>query len=111
MPFGYCGKLLRVNLSEGSVVTEEPDDRFYRRYLGGRGMVSYYLLKELTPGVDPLSSENRLVFACGAVTGCTVGGSGRNSVGAKSPLTGGYGDAEAGGYWGAELKRAGYDGI
>ena len=111
MPYGYNGKILRVNLSNNNLSMEEPEEAFYRRYFGGRGIISYYLLKELRPGVDPLGPENKLIFAAGPVTGTPVIGSGRNSVGAKSPLTGGYGEAEVGGYWGAELKRAGFDAI
>jgi len=109
MAYGYNGKVLRVNLSTKEISTEEPDDIFYRRYMGGRGFIGHYLLKELEPGVDPLGPDNKLIFATGVITGGRIGGSGRNSVGAKSPLTNGYGEAEAGGYWGAELKRAGYD--
>lgn len=111
MAYGYNGKILRVNLSSQEMVVEEPDDVFYRRYMGGRGFIGYYLLKELDPKVDPLSPDNKLIFATGVITGGRIGGSGRNSVGAKSPLTNGYGEAEAGGYWGQELKRTGYDGI
>lgn len=111
MPHGYNGKILRVDLSTNTIRVEEPDENFYRRYFGGRGFVSYYLLKELKAGIDPLSADNKLVFAAGVVTGVPVGGCGRNSVGAKSPLTSGYGDSEVGGYWGAELKHAGYDAI
>ncbi len=108
---GYCGRILRVNLTKGVISREDPDDAFYRTYLGGRALIANYLLKEVEPGVDALSPENLLIFACGPLTGAPVSGSGRNSVGARSPLTGGYGDAEAGGYWGAELKRAGYDAL
>ena len=111
MAYGYNGKVLRVDLSHGAISVDEPDDSFYRRYFGGRGFISYYLLKELEAGIDPLSPGNKLIFAPGVVTGAPVGGSGRNTVGAKSPLTGTYGDAEVGGYWGAELKHAGYDAI
>lgn len=111
MAYGYNGKILRVDLSSKQMSTEEPGDDFYRLYIGGRGFIGYYLLKELDPGIDALSPDNKLIFATGVVTGGRVGGSGRNSVGAKSPLTGGYGDAEAGGYWGPELKRTGYDAI
>ncbi len=111
MPYGYIGKILRVNLSYEKLSTEELGDAFYRRYFGGRGMISYFLLRELAAGIDPLSPENKLIFATGPVTGIPISGSGRNSVGAKSPLTGGYGEAEVGGYWGAELKRAGFDAI
>jgi len=111
LPFGYTGNILRVDLSREKVRIENPDDIFYRRYIGGEGFVAYYLLKELKPGVDPLGPENILIFAAGPVTGAPIPGSGRNSIGAKSPLTGGFGEAEAGGYWGAELKRAGFDAI
>ena len=111
MSYGYNGKILRVDLSSGAISVDEPDEGFYRHYVGGRGLVSYFLLRELASGIEPLGPENKLVFANGALTGVPVAGSGRNSVGAKSPLTGGYGDAEVGGYWGAELKLAGYDAI
>ena len=111
MPFGYNGKILRVNLSDGRILIEQPDEKFYRRYLGGEGFVAYYLLREVKPGIDPLSPENKLIFAAGPLTGAPIPGCGRNSVGAKSPLTGGFGEAEVGGMWGAELKRAGFDAI
>jgi len=107
----FTGKILRVNLSKKKVSSENLEETFYRRYFGGRGLISYYLLKELKPRIDPLGPENKLIFACGPVTGAPVSGSGRNSVGAKSPLTGAYGEAEAGGFWGAELKQAGFDAI
>ncbi len=109
--YGYSGRILRVNLSNDTVTVDEPEENFYRRYFGGRGLIVYHLLKELKVGVDPLSPDNKLIFADGPVTGVPVGGCGRNSVGGKSPLTGLYGDAEVGGYWGAELKHAGYDAI
>ncbi|MFC2041848.1 aldehyde ferredoxin oxidoreductase N-terminal domain-containing protein, partial [Chloroflexota bacterium] len=111
MPNGYNGKILRVDLSNETTSVDEPDEDFYRRYIGGRGFISYFLLQELAGGEDALGPENKLVFATGALTGVPVAGSGRNSIGAKSPLTNGYGDAEVGGYWGAELKHAGYDAI
>ena len=111
MTSGYNGKILRVDLSRGAVSVDEPDEDFYRRYVGGRGFVSYFLLRELDSAKDALSPENKLIFATGPITGVPISGSGRNSVGAKSPLTNGYGDAEVGGYWGAELKHAGYDAI
>jgi len=111
MPYGYTGKILRVNLSVGAIATETPDEKFYRTYFGGRGLIAYYLVKEVGRDVDPLGPDNKLVFAAGPVTGALVAGSGRNSVGAKSPLTGAYGDGEGGGFFGAELKRAGWDAI
>ena len=111
MSFGYTKRILRVDLTHNTISKDTPDDVFYRRYFGGRGLISYFLLHELKQGIDPLSPENKLIFACGPVTGAPVSGAGRHSVGAKSPLTGGYGEAEAGGFWGTELKKAGYDAI
>jgi len=108
---GYNGRILRVNLSDGKTWVEEPNEKFYRCYIGGRGFISYYLLRETDSKTDPLGPENLLIFALGAVTGNPIPGAGRHSVGAISPLTGGYGEAEAGGYWGAELKSAGFDAI
>ena len=111
MPFGYNGKILRVNLTSGALDVEERDEVFYRTYFGGTNFVAYYLLRETKPGVDPLGPDNRLIFAAGPVTGAPLGGSGRNNVGGKSPLTGGFGDSQGGGYFGAELKHAGFDAI
>jgi aldehyde:ferredoxin oxidoreductase len=111
MPFGYNGRVLRVNLSNESVTIENPDEKFYRMYLGGEGFIAYYLLREVKPGIDPLGPENKLIFAAGPLTGAPIPGCGRNSIGAKSPLTGGFGESEVGGSWGAELKRAGFDAI
>lgn len=107
--YGYNGRILRVNLSNGKVWVETKDERFYRTYLGGWGFIAYYLLKETKPGIEPLTSENKLIIACGPVTGVSIAGSGRNAVGAKSPLTYGFGASEGGGFFGAELKRAGFD--
>lgn len=111
MPYGYNGKILRVNLSSGTISVDEPDEVFYRTYFGGTNFIAYYLLKEVKPGIDPLGPENKLIFATGPVTGAPMAGAGRNSVGAKSPLTGAFGDSQAGGFFGAELKHAGYDAI
>jgi aldehyde:ferredoxin oxidoreductase len=111
LAFGYNGKILRVDLTREKISVDTPDDVFYRRYIGGEGFVAYFLLKELKPSVDPLGPENKLIFAAGPVTGASIPGNGRNSVGAKSPLTEGFGEAEVGGYWGAELKHAGFDAI
>ena len=111
MSKGYTGKILRVNLSNGSITEETHSDTFYRRYVGGWCIIGYYLLKELEPMIDPLGPENKLIFAAGPITGVPIPGNGRNAVGAKSPLTGGFGVGEAGGYWGAEMKHAGFDGV
>lgn len=108
---GYNGKILRVNLTTGDHSVETPDEYFYRRYAGGRNIGAYYLLRELPKGVDPLSPENILVFAVSMLTGSTISGQSRSSAIAKSPLTGGWGEAEAGGFWPAEFKAAGYDAL
>jgi aldehyde:ferredoxin oxidoreductase len=97
--FGYTCKILRINLTNNKVTIEHQDENFYRTYLGGSGMVGYYLLRELHKGIDPLGPENKLIFATGIFTGTTIYGSGRSSVGAKSPLTNGFGDSQGGGFW------------
>jgi len=111
MAKGLTSKILRVDLSTNRVWTEEQDDLFYRRYLGGAGILGYYLLKELKPRVDALSPENLLVFAPGPLTGTSMPGASRLCVGAKSPLTGGIAKSEAGGGFGYELKRSGFDAL
>ena len=111
MANGYNGKILRVDLSRGTTSVDEPDENFYRQYLGGSGFINYFLLKELKGGEDALGPENKLIFATGPVTGVPISGAGRNNAAAKSPLTNGHGSADVGGYWGAELKHAGYDAV
>ena len=109
--FGYCGKLLRVNLTDGNIAIERPDETYYQRYLGGRGIIMHTLLTETPAEADPLGPDNRLIFAAGLLTGHNLIGTGRCSAGAKSPLTGACGESEAGGMWGVDLRRAGYDAI
>ena len=109
--YGSWGRILRVDLSAGTTAVEEMDEATFRRNPGGRAMIAHYLLKELPRGIDPLSPENILVFAMGVLTGTPLSGASRHAVGAKSPLTNAFGEAEVGGFWGAELKRAGWDGI
>lgn len=109
MPYGYRGRVLEFDLSTGSHKVVEYDDDFYRTYLGGRGIGAYYLLRE--PITDPLAPEALLTIAAGAIVGAPAPAVSRFSVVARSPLTGGYGEAEAGGFFGLELKRAGYDAI
>lgn len=111
MPYGYCGKLLRVNLSTKEIIIEEISDAVMRKYLGGKGLITYYLMKEVDPKEDPYSENNKLIFATGVLTGVPVPGFIRFAVGAKAPTTNGYGQSEAGGFWGPELKKAGFDAI
>ncbi len=111
MPYGYNGKILRVDLSTQDIRVEENDEYFYRTYMGGATLGAYYLLKEQKAGVDPFSPENIIVFACSIVTGTPAPGFSKNAIVSKSPLTGAIGDTQAGGFWGPELKFAGYDAI
>ena len=111
MGYGYHGKILKVDLSTGQIDVETPSDSFYRRYVGGGALATYYLLTELEAGVDPLSPDNLLVFACSAATGTPAAGWSRFTVAAKSPLTGGFGESEAGGWWAPEFKKAGFDAV
>ena len=111
MPKGFNGKVLRVDLTTGTISTQEFDENWYRTYLGGWGLIAYVLLNEVPADCDPLGPDNKLIVAPGIVTGVPIGGGGRNAVGAKSPLTGGFGEADVGGFFGAELKHAGWDGI
>ncbi|MEA1964854.1 MAG: aldehyde ferredoxin oxidoreductase family protein [Candidatus Aerophobetes bacterium] len=108
---GYNGKILRVNLSNKKIWFESPPELFYRRYMGGSCIGAYYLLKELKSGVEALQPENLLIFAPSVVTGASVPGFSRYAVVAKSPMTGGIGESLTEGYWGAELKFSGFDGI
>ena len=90
---------------------EEHDEVWYRTYMGGACMGAYYLLKEMASGVDPLSPQNIMVFAPSVVTGTPAPGFSRHAVITKSPLTGLISDSQAGGFWGPELKNAGFDAI
>jgi len=111
MPYGYHGRILHVDLTAGRITVEEPEDSFYRKYMGGSALGAYYLLKETPVGVDPLGPENVLVLALSAVTGAPISGLSRMTAVAKSPLTGAIGDAQCGGFFPAELKFAGFDAI
>ncbi|MEE8369519.1 MAG: aldehyde ferredoxin oxidoreductase family protein [Dehalococcoidia bacterium] len=108
---GVANRILRVNLSDGRIRVDEPDEAFYRTYLGGAGFVGYYLLKEMEKGADALAPGNVMVFADGPMTGTGMPGAPRNCIGAKSPLSGGFAKSEVGGFFGHELKRADFDAI
>ncbi|MHA1945413.1 MAG: aldehyde ferredoxin oxidoreductase family protein [Candidatus Hodarchaeales archaeon] len=109
--YGYMGRILRVNLSTGELKEEIPDEQDLRMYLGGAGLATKYLLDEVPKGIDPLGTENKLIIMTGPMTGTMSPSTGRFSVVAKSPLTGFWGQANSGGFWGVHLKRSGYDGI
>jgi len=111
MASGYNGKILKVNLNNLTYEIEEKDEYFYRTFMGGSAMASYYLLTEMKEGIAPLSPDNVLVVAASVLTGAPIPGANRYTVAAKSPLTNGFGESEAGGFFSVELKRAGFDAI
>ena len=107
--YGYAGRVLRINLSEGTVSTEPLDVDEARLFLGGRGFNAHKLYRELDAGIDPLGPENKLMIATGPIVGTMFPTASRFNVSAKSPLTGIFGDTNAGGHLASELKFAGYD--
>lgn len=109
--YGSTGKILRVNLSTGEIKVETLGEDFYRLYPGGKALAGYILLNEMPAHVEPLLPENVLVIANGLLTGAPVSTATRYIVSAKSPLTNGYGESEAGGFWGPELKMAGFEAV
>jgi len=111
MPFGYNGKILHVDLTHGKLNVETPPDAFYRKYMGGSAMGMYYILKEMPRGVDALAPENVLTVMTSVTTGAAVSGQSRVNVNAKSPISGGIGDSQGGGFFPAELKFSGFDGV
>ncbi|MBI2859238.1 MAG: aldehyde ferredoxin oxidoreductase family protein [Chloroflexi bacterium] len=110
MLFGYIGKILRIDLSSGSIVTQSLDPALARGYLGGMGLGSRILYDELDPGTDALSPDNILVFASGPLNGTFTPASSRIDVSFKS-ITGMFGTANSGGFWGPELRYAGFDAL
>jgi len=111
MPNGYIGKILHVDLTKGALIVEEPQEAFYRKYLGGSAMGMYYILRDMPKGADALSPENVLTLMAGVTTGAAISGQSRLNANAKSPISGGIGDSQSGGFFPAELKFAGFDGI
>ncbi|MBB1161590.1 aldehyde ferredoxin oxidoreductase family protein [Aquariibacter albus] len=105
----WAGKILRVNLSTGAISREPLKMEWAKAYLGSRGLASKYLISEIDPKVDPLSPENKLIWATGPLTGTMASTGGRYTVVTKGPLTGAIACSNSGGYWGAEFKFAGWD--
>ncbi|MBP6898674.1 MAG: aldehyde ferredoxin oxidoreductase family protein [Burkholderiaceae bacterium] len=105
----WAGKILRVNLTNGTVASEPLNMEWARAYLGSRGLATKYLVEEIPATVDPLSVDNKLIWATGPLTGTMASTGGRYTVVTKGPLTGAIACSNSGGYWGAELKMAGWD--
>ena len=107
----WTGTILRIDLKAGTIKKEPLNIKDAHDYVGARGLGTKYFCDETDPKVDPLSPENKLIFMTGPLTGTAAASGGRYEVVAKSPLTGTIGAANSGGYFGPELKYAGYDGI
>jgi len=109
--FGWNGVFLQVDLSKNKAVAESYNASLALNFLGGRGFAAKILWDKLKPGIDPLSPENKLVFAAGPLTGLGLPSSGKFVVAAKSPLTGGYGDGNIGTAAAVQMRKAGYDAV
>jgi len=105
----WANKILRVNLDGGTCESEALNTEWANKYLGQRGLATKYFVEEVDPNVDPLSPDNKLIFATGPLTGTAAPTSGRWSVITKGPLTGAIACSNSGGFFGAELKNAGWD--
>src|SRR6266581_7576871 len=106
---GRANQLLRVDLSARTAKAEPVADDLHKAWLGAKGLGAYYLAKELQPGTDPLSDENKLIFSTGPYQGTGISSAGRMAVITKSPLTGIFLDSYIGGDIGHAVKKAGYD--
>lgn len=111
MTYGYSGKILKVNLSTGKIKSENLPGEIMRKYMGGKGLVYYYLKDSINKDTDPYSEDNPLLFMTGVASGIPAAGTSRMIIGTKSPITGGFGISESGGFIAPELKKAGWDGI
>jgi aldehyde:ferredoxin oxidoreductase len=109
MLHAYGGQILRADLTSGEITPEKTDPHFMLNVIGGRGLNSTRLYDELKRDIDPLSPENLLLIGVGPLTGTLLSTSAYMTISGKSPLTGILGDSAAGGFFGAELKQAGYD--
>jgi aldehyde:ferredoxin oxidoreductase len=105
----WAGKILRVNLATGTVASEPLNMAWAKQYLGSRGLATKYLVEEMDAKTDPLSADNKIIWATGPLTGTMASTGGRYTVVTKGPLTGAIACSNSGGYWGAELKMAGWD--
>jgi len=109
--YGYAGKIGFINLSKNRVTIEEVSEELIKNYLGGIGFLTRLLYDIVPKGADPYGPENALIFAVGPLNGTLTPSSGRWNVGAKSPATGFIVSGNGGGFWGSELKWAGFDGL
>ena len=109
--FGWIGAFLKIDLSKSKAVAEQYDESLALNFLGGRGFAVKILWDTLKQGTDPLSPENKLIFAAGPLTAIGLPNSGKLVVASKSPLTGGYGDGNSGTWAAVNMRKAGYDAL
>ncbi len=108
---GYTRKILRVNLTAGTVETEELKNGQLKKYIGGAGLAARMLYDELKPGIDPLSADNKVIFLAGPLAGTIAPTGSRIGAYTKSPMTNGFFHSSAGGNFAPEIKYAGFDGV
>jgi aldehyde:ferredoxin oxidoreductase len=108
---GYGGRILRVNLTDGTITKDQTPVDVARDFIGGRGFGIYFLHKEVPKGADPLGPENKLIISSGPISGMMIPGGGKCDWTTKAPLTGGYASASMGGHFTAEMRYAGLDSI
>ena len=108
---GYWGKILFVDLTKGSIKSITPEISLYKKYIGGSGIGARILFEMTGPETDPLGPDNPIIWMTGPFTGTKVPTSGRHQITSKSPLTGIFGESDAGGRFGTALKRSGWDGL
>lgn len=106
---GWARKILRVNLTEGTCASEPLNMQWADEYLGSRGLATKYLASETDPMVDPLSPDNKMIMSTGPLTGTMASTGGRYTIVTKGPLTGAIACSNSGGFFGAEMKFAGWD--
>lgn len=111
IPYGYTGKILRIDLGSGKQSIDQHDELWYRTYMGGGCLAAWYMLKEMPAGIDPLGPDNMLIYSISPIVGTPVPTISRTIISAKSPLTNAFGETQMGGFFGPELKFAGWDAL
>ena len=109
--YGYTGKILKVDLTTGNVAVDKHDEVWYRTYIGGGCLAAWYMLNEMPAGVDPFGPDNMLIISISPIVGAPVPTISRTVISAKSPLTNAFGETQMGGFFGPELKFAGWDAV
>jgi aldehyde:ferredoxin oxidoreductase len=108
---GYCGKILEIDLTHQKTKIIEISEPIMRKYMGGKGLIAYFMKEDQLEKVDPWSDENVIYYMTGVMTGIPTAGTSRLIMGTRSPMTNGFGMSESGGFVATELKKAGWDGL